>query len=635
MDMKRTARLLLCVMLLTSYSVTLCAAPKVYDEAPMLAKLVKDGKLPPVEKRLPEAPLVVQPLSEIGTYGGTWRTAGGDMLPLMIPTYDPLIRWDDPMMRGEEGVATIIPNVATKWEVSSDKKTYTFHLRKGIKWSDGHPFTADDIVFWYKDVIANDNLTPVKPDWLGLDGKLCKVEKVDDYTVRFILPQSLGLFLEAVASVSGQQIVRYPKHYLMQYHPNYVSDQELEKLLKKEKADTWYQLFLAKADMYANPDLPVLTAWKLTTPAGSQRHIMERNPYYWKVDPKGNQLPYIDRILGEPMVDSSVVLMKAISGEIDWQYYEVGSSVDYPVLMENRSKGDYQVMKNIPVDGLASVALFVNANVQNPDLRPLFENKKFRLALSVALDRDEMNEYIYMGLAEPASICLMKSSPYYSPGQEEYGKESITYNPEKANQLLDEIGLKKGKDGLRVLPDGKPFSLTISHAGFADDILQIIENRLREIGINAVTKYEGIELFIKRGQAGLHEIELVNLMGGFNPFLDPQLFPVGFWSFRWAPLYTTWHQTHGASGEEPKGDIKRLLEIYDQGLRTGDLERRRQLIDEVLRIHNDNLWIIGILTYPGDNMVIRNNVGNVSPVGGRTNDYWIGPVYPEQLFFKK
>lgn len=331
--------------------------------------------------------------------------------------------------------------------------------------------------------------------------------------------------------------------------------------------------------------------------------------------------------------------MKALAGDIDWQYYMVGKMTDYPVLVEGEKKGNYRVIRNVPIDGLACVALFTNQNVQDPVLRSIFANKKFRIALSLGINREELNELAFMGFAKPAQISLMESSPYYTPGQEDLGRKYMKYDPKEANRLLDEMGLKKGKDGIRMRPDGKRLTIAVSYSfatGYQADSVEFVANYLRELGIDVALKYEESALFLTRAQAGLHEIEISNLMGGFNPFLDPQLFPTGgLLSYRWAPLYTRWYQSGGTSGEEPKGDFKRLVDIYEEGLRTVEIDKRRELMEEAIKIHNDNLWIIGILTYPGDNMVIKNTMGNVSPGCNRTNDYWIGPVYPEQLFFKQ
>ena len=229
-----------------------------FGEAPALAKLVVEGKLPPVEERLPDEPAVVEPVEEIGEYGGTWRRAAVSPTDTMIHVrlgYEPLVRW------ARDG-KTIIPNLCTSWEVEEDGKVYTFHLRKGVKWSDGEPFTADDIVFWYEDILLNEDLTPSFPAWLAPKGEPVKVEKVDDYTVKFIFASPYSLFLEYLAGPdTGPHIFNYPKHYLKQFHPEYTRDEELAALTKEAGFDFWYQLFGDKAAPYTNPDLPTLRPW--------------------------------------------------------------------------------------------------------------------------------------------------------------------------------------------------------------------------------------------------------------------------------------------------------------------------------------------------------------------------------------
>jgi peptide/nickel transport system substrate-binding protein len=612
-----------------------------FSESPILAELVKQGKLPPVDKRLPDDLLVVEPYEEIGQYGGTWHTVEVGNLPLIILQYEPLLRWDDPGARGEKGKVKIVPNLAKKWEVSRDSKIFTIYLRKGVKWSDGQPFTADDIIFWFEDRLLNKDLTPILPPWITAGGEV-KVKRIDDYTIQFSFSSPNTLFIEALASVTSMGIVRSPKHYLKQFHPKYVSMDKLNSMAKESGFPTWYQLFLNRADLMANPELPVLSAWRLTTKPGSQREIAERNPYYWKIDPAGNQLPYIDRVVLERVNNPATTLMKALSGEIDWQYYMVGGLSDYPVLVENREKGGYDVARNVPIDGLAAVALFINQNVKDPKLRELFRNRNFRLALSLAINRDEINQLLYLGRSKNINLALMESSFYYSPKQLEYATKYVRYDPKKANALLDQTGLKKrDKDGYRLFPDGSPLIIVVEHHfspnTYQGDTPELIAKYLNAIGLKVIIKPATWNLLYERIQTSEHQILCSNIMGGFNPIWDPQLFLVyPSHSCKWAPLWFQWFDSGGKKGEEPPPEVKKLMDIHKAALRATNVETKTKLITEALRIHNENLWIIGVTTYPGDNLVIKKNLRNTPRVfSTRTNDYWLGPLYFEQFFIKQ
>jgi peptide/nickel transport system substrate-binding protein len=429
-----------------------------FNEAPMLADLVKQGKLPPVEQRLPQEPLVVAPLEEIGQYGGTWRRAAVGVSDVGIInsriTYENLVRWS---ADGKK----VVPNVATKWKIEDGGKTFTFYLRKGIKWSDGQPFTAEDIVFWYKEVLLNKDLTPTVATWLTAGGKPCKIEKVDTYTFRVSFEQPNPLFLINICKSGGNQFF-LPKHYGKQFHIKYAPKEELEKKVKDAGFQFWYQLFDAKVSnsnaWLQNPELPVLQPWRNTTLPTATTMIFERNPYYWKIDPAGNQLPYIDRIAHTLVENREVITMKAVSGEIDMQTRHI-SLPDYTLLMENRAKGNYRVLNWKQGVG-SDVMICLNQNVKDPVLRKIFEDRRFRQALSIAINRDEIWKLIYLGMGKPRQCSLISGVAFYDP---EWEKMWAEYDPKKANELLDKIGLnKRDRDGFRLRPDGKTLALTIT-----------------------------------------------------------------------------------------------------------------------------------------------------------------------------
>ena len=596
-----------------------------FNEAPQLTELVKQGKLPPVEERLPDDPLVVVPFEEIGQYGGVIKQTHIGMGAASV--------WDctlhEPLVYFDSSLKTIYPNLAKSWKISDGGKIFTFYLRKGIKWSDGEPFTADDIMFWYEDILLNKDLTPVFPGWLTIKNNPVVIEKVDNYTVRFRFSDSYGYFLDRIAM--GNETFA-PKHYLKQFHPRYTSKEKLDELSKKEGFSYWYQLFAQKASWASNPEVPVIWAWKSVTPLSEQYHISERNPYYWKIDPQGNQLPYIDRWRRELVSGIDMIIMKAVTGEIDFQFRHIWNAYDYyTLLMENRGKGNYQVVR-YPGTDTGAGAIYLNLNVKDPVLRSLFQNRTFRRALSIGINRKDINALILLGLGEPRQGLGTPTHPAYV---EKYDKAYTEYNPEKANLLLDSIGLKKrDKDGYRLRPDGKPLAITIDAASGYEISMRIIElvaKYWRDLGIKTEPRLLERSLYFTRINANEFEAVTWSLNGGLTP-IDGSWVP----SNMWCPLWSTWLRTGGKSGEEPPKEIKKLWEMLQvEAVATTSVSKRNAIIREVFRLYADNLWIIGTVGIPWMMGVINNNLKNIPKTGVLGSPYNDGIFRPEQFFFKK
>ncbi len=602
-----------------------------FSEAPPLSKLVEEGKLPPVEERLPEEPVVIEPLEEIGKYGGALQGPHwGSAMQYYRITYEPLVRWN-------ADTNEVIPNIAKSWEVSDEGRVITLYLREGMKWSDGEPFTADDVIFWYEDIICNEDLTPVFPSWLKAGGKPTgepgKVEKVDDYTVRFVFESPYTFALQQLASrIDGYA----PRHYLEKYHPRYTPMDEIVEEAKKEGFDTWYQLFLQKAARFNNKELPVITAWKVTGSPSDPVFTAERNPYYWKVDTAGNQLPYIDRISWMLVPDREVRVMKYISGETSITHYETVEA-DYTLVMENREKGGYRVFKWIPA-ATSIGTLFVNQNVKEPVLRELLTDVQFRRALSLAINREEIVQLVFAGLAIPRQHSVYPGSPYY---EEKFEKYYIEYDPEKANQMLDEIGLtERDSEGYRLRPDGKTleilFEVMTGGWGQEPDIAEMVRTYLKDIGIKVNIKPEETQLWVTRARAGEQEIGVYGTCGAYHPLLDPVgFFPIADTCY-WAPLYGLWYSSGGKSGEEPTDEIKQLLGLYEEAMAAVTEEERIALVKRALEIFSDNLWAIGIAAPEARVVIVKNELRNV--LDGTLLDnvnYCPGHIYPEQWFFKE
>lgn len=553
-----------------------------YNEAPQLIELVKQGKLPSVTERLPKNPAVVQPIEKIGKYGGTWRRYS----PLawygahFLVSYEPLVRISGP------NLTKIEPNIAERWSLSKDNKILVLYLRKGIKWSDGEPFTADDIMFWYEDIILNKELTPTIPGWLKTEEKIAKFRKLDDYTIEISFTQPYPLILYELAATKYPYS---PKHYLKQFHPKYTPKEKLDELVKEAKLEYWYQLFSQKSDTTINTGCPVIWAWKLSIPWGAEGLKLDRNPYYWKIDPSGNQLPYIDTIRVYYVSDWSIGFLKIIAGEGEMQ--GVGFKLmDYDLYMSNREKGGYKVVK---WQGLypGEPTIMFNQTVKDPTLREIFRDVRFRQAMSLAINREEINQALYFGLCEPLQPTIVPPSPLY---KEEFAKAYAEYNPKKAEEILDRIGLKRGSDGWRVRPDGKRLELTLDTRQPLQwiDVANMVAKYWNDIGIKTAVRVDTTgSLWAARVAANEHEV----VTQGFstNPLLiGNSAFNMTAWN-AWAGEWARWYLSGGKAGEKPEKDALKVIELWEQYKITIDPIKRTNIGREILRLHAKNLWIIG------------------------------------------
>ncbi|HPO81511.1 MAG TPA: ABC transporter substrate-binding protein [bacterium] len=578
-----------------------------FNEAPMFTELVKQGKLPSVEKRLPSEPLVIMPVEEIGKYGGDWRTA---ILGMTDDAWLDRTISHEGLVRVAPDLNTVVPNLAKSWKITEGGKTFTFYLRKGVKWSDGEPFTADDIMFWYEDIFLNKELTPTFPSWLTIDNQPVKVEKVDDYTVRFKFTQPNGLFLQTLATTKGLKLI-VPKHYLKQFHPKYTPKEKLDAMVKEEKLTNWFSLFGNKNEWYLNPEIPVIFAWRPTNVLGSgPRFICERNPYYWKIDPAGNQLPYLDRVVFDMVENAEVALMKALNGELDMHVRHFNTMQNYTVLAENREKGGYRFFTVKP-SGMNTTIVAFNLNQKDPVLRKIFNEKKFRFAMSLAINRKEMIDLLFLGMGEPWQNSPVKDSPFY---HERLAKAYTEYDPVRANKLLDEIGLKRGPDGYRLRPDGKPLSVTIEVVSTKTDQVdacELIKKYWEAVGVKTAIKTEDRSLFYTRKVTSETEVTVWNGDGGIEVLLDPRwYFPYSHES-NYAPLWQLWYNTGGKSGEEPPAEVKKQMQLYDEIKKATSFAKQKLLMKQILDIDANNLYVIGISTVPSGYGIVKNNFRNV------------------------
>ncbi len=611
-----------------------------YKEAPMLAELVKAGQLPPVDQRLPENPLVVPVTESIGQYGGVLRR--GFTGPADFNNYNRLVY--DALVRFSPDGSKIEPKVAESWEVSSDFTTWTIKLRKGAKWSDGDPMDADDIIFWYEDVLLNKDLVPSVPAWMkSKDGSVAKVEKVDDYTVRWVYSGPAALFLTELANKdSGDRAypVYLPSHYLKKFHPKYTPQAEIDKMVADAKFKTWAELFLDRAMPFTNPERPTMAAWVATSRISDPVFTLKRNPYFIGVDPEGNQLPYIDEIRFIFFQDTQTLNLAAIAGELDQQDRHM-NLVNYPVLKENEAKGMYKVL-TWPTFGGSDAAVFVNQTFNgDPEIADLLRVRDFRIALSYAINRSEIQESAFLGLGEIRQPVAAPWHPYY-PG-DEVAKKYTEYNPDEANKLLDAIGLdKRDAEGWRLLPSGKRLELELAVTpafGPWPDVGQLITADWQKVGIRTTLKVLERALSDQLQASGELMVQIWNNDTTGFPFtgnskFDPRKFPQPVF----APLTKKWYDTQGQEGVPPTPEIAKAVELIDKANTVGD-EERAKIAQELFRLFVDNMFqigTVGLTPMIQGVVVVNNNLHNVPTTLG--NDWPLrtpGNARPEQWYFSK
>jgi peptide/nickel transport system substrate-binding protein len=611
-----------------------------YKDAPSLADQVKAGKLPPVSQRLPETPLVVPVVDKVGEYGGVWRRAflgPADANNYIRVVYDALFRFSP------DG-AKIEPKIAESAEPSADYKVWTIKLRKGSKWSDGQPFGADDIVFWYNDVLLNKELTPTVPGWMkSPDGSVAKVEKVDDNTVRFTYAAPATLFLTAVANQDGADrtyAMFLPAHYLKKFHPTYTPKADVEKMAQAAGFKSWTELFANKNAPPENPERPTMAAWAPTSRASDPVFTLKRNPYFIGVDKDGNQLPYIDEVRFTYFADAQALNLQAIAGNFDMQERHV-IMTNYPVLKEQEKAGKYKVI-TWPTFGGADAVLAINQTyTADPEMGKVMANKDFRIALSLAINRDQIKESVFLGLGEPRQPVPAPWHPYY-PG-DEYAKKFTEYDKDKANKLLDGIGLtKKDGNGIRLLPNGKPATIEISVVpafGAWPDVALLVSKDWEAVGIKTIVQIRERALHFKMRDSNELMAEIWNEDTTAFPYtgnakVDPRNSPI----MTIGPAWLRWYATGGKEGAEPTPEMKRIVEIVDKA-RTVPPEEQVKLSQELYRIWADNVFEIGTvgLTPMVQGVVVMNNkFRNVPTKMG--NDWPLrspGNARTEQFYFAK
>jgi peptide/nickel transport system substrate-binding protein len=607
------------------------AAPLVETE--MFQKEVAAGKMPPVVKRLPATPLLSamnEPGMQPGKHGGTLNMLIGrtrDVRLLVVYGYSRLVGYDRKL--------GLVPDILESFE-SKDDKVFTLKLRKGHRWSDGQPFTTEDFRYYWEDVANNAELSPTGPQSeLLVDGEKPKVEVLDASTVRYSWSKPNRDFLQRLAGASPLYIYR-PAHYLKKFHKKY-SPKVAEGEAKAGKRG-WASLHNKQDNMYQfdNPDLPTLEPWVNTTRPPADRFVAVRNPYFHRVDPNGQQLPYIDRVV-MAVAEGKLIPAKAGAGESDLQARDLQFN-NYTFLKKNEKLNNYRAL--LWRTGLGShFALFPNLNVNDQVWRTVLRDVRFRRALSMSIDRGQINQVLYFGLATEANNTVLPESPLF---KETYQKKWAKFDKKAADKLLDEVGLKRGPDGFRRLPDGRLLEIIVETAGESSeqaDVLELIRENWKQVGIKLFTKPSQREVLRNRVFGGE---ALMSVWSGLEnglptPDMSPDdLAPLSQQQLQW-PKFGQYHETGGKSGLAP--DIPEAIELVKLSAAwrvAGTRAEREKAWHQMLSIHAENQFVIGVISAVPQPVLVRNTLMNV-PEKGFYNwepGAFFGIYHPDGFWFK-
>ena len=556
----------------------------------------------------PDEPRVVADMAEVGKPGGELRmliARERETRFFNIYGYAKLVAFDRNLQLG--------PDILAGYEVE-DGRVFTLRLRRGHRWSDGAPFTAEDFRFWWEDVATDPELSPTGPDVrLLVDGEAPKVEVLDELTVRYSWSKPNRFFLPALAA-TDQLFIYRPARYLKRFHRKYADPAELDKLLKENGARDWAQLFLRKDRLndFDDPANPTLQPWMQTTAAPAQRFVGVRNPYFHRVDAQGRQLPYIDRLVLQ-VVDGRLVPIKSGAGEVDLQARRLVFK-DYTFLKESEPRSGLRTLL-WPEARSAHLALFPNLNAKDPVWRALFRDLRFRKALSFGIDREAIGAFLYAGLAQPANNTILPESPLW---RDEYGGTCASYDPDEANRLLDGLGLdRRDAEGVRLLPDGRPMELVVETAGEDNeqvDVLELVRDQWAQIGFKISPKPSDRQIMRSRVYAGT---ALMSMFFGIDNGVPTAVLPPKDFAptsqgdqLQW-PKWGQYYETKGQAGEPPDlPEAKRLMELYEAWTTSGE-DREAGIWQEMLTIYAGQCYTLGLVSGVLQPVVARKNLRNL------------------------
>jgi len=558
------------------------AIPAFVDPPELVAK-VTSGALPPAASRIPKEAQVVAGPDGVGQSGGTMQAGslgGSDLL------------WEFPFSYSADQKSTS-PNIIKSYEVNSTLTEYTMHLRDGMKWSDGVPFTADDWVNYYNDIALNKEYAPDGRSEFTTKSGPASITKIDELTFKYTFQDPYWNFPYVMSRLTPPFV---PWHYMKDYNPMSADPAKLKADVAASGLPNWQALWDAKLGGYSdNPDAPTIFRWMPTSLPTAAVKVFVRNPYYWKVDPAGNQLPYIDSVQSGD-VSGDVLLVSALAGKVDFATGgRLGGGTNYATLKGEESNGKFVLIPTLRSADNFGTVMF-NFGAKDDYLRKLFNDQKFREALSLGTDRQQINDILYNGLLTPSQWAPSDGPPYN--GESEIFTKLTKYDPVTANAMLDALG-SKTENGVRVRPDGSPLTLTLFYnIGEGDQdsakMGELLVAQWQKLGIPVVLKGQDMDSY---GFASGETQGLFLTTLGLQSELP---FTIGqFESDKIFAPWSEWLLSGGKSGIEPPADFTKLFGLHgDFKVAAGDAaatEIERQILD----IYARNLWVVSMLKRPG------------------------------------
>lgn len=600
-------------------------------ESPMLTGRVKAGQIPALAERLPKNPMVQEVWKAPGAYGRTLRYAMDEALAstatYLYADYG-LLEWN---MHGTEGV----PSLAESVEASENNSVYTITLRQGLKWSDGQPLTNEDVLFALNDVLLNKTLNPTLPTWFrNFDGTdPTSTEQGGKVVITFNSPNSLFLKYLYMPFNSYQAVK--PKHYLKAFHPNYTDPNQLAAAAKKAGLDKWDNLYATKDNPWLNAELPTAGAYVLKTAAtgSSGTASYERNPYYYKTDSHGRQLPYIDRATVQVLSDDTLNL-RAAGGELDLQS-NVLAFTNTGLLQRNADAKGYRVMRWLARSNY--VNLFLNLSNKDATLRNLLQNIDFRAALSQAIDRDALNKQLLGGVGDYRQFTPSEGDPYYVDG---VGQRFLKHDVAAANRLLDGLGLtRRDGNGTRLRPDGKPLDVVVMFVEATEivkisDALNFVVNAWKDIGVKLTLKPVDTGLFYN-----LRDSNDYDILEYTGHSVDWDMQPIWFvpqgGTFS-GPAFGAWFSSNGKSGMEPPQEFKDLWNLWGQLAQAPSDQARIAAGQQITKQWDEKVYVIGLIGTPFRPAIANKKLQNVRDDNQCPLVFmhgFDGVTKPEQLWF--
>lgn len=607
-----TRRTVLALLATVAFPMRLLAAG---GEPAFLEKLIADGKLPPVSERLPKTPRVIN----VAALGRTPGKHGGDVTMIIGSAKDIRLMtvYGYARLVGYDETLKLEADVLESYETVEDR-IFTFHLREGHKWSDGTPLTAEDFRYCWDDVLNNEKLSPAGlPTALVMDGEAGKFEVIDERTVRYAWSTPNPDFLQKLAAPQPL-VVAVPSAYLKQFHEKYQEEDKLKALMKEQRVKKWSQLHMRMARSYRpeNPELPTLDPWRNTTPLPAEQFIFERNPYFHRVDENGLQLPYIDKFVLN-VSSSALIPAKTGTGESDLQATGI-DFVDYTFLKDSEKRYPVKVLLWKKTQG-SRLALLPNLNCSDTVWRSLLQDVRVRRALSLAIDRTEINKAVFYGLTKESADTVLPDSPLFRP---EFANAWVAHDPAQANALLDEAGLtQRDSDGIRVLPDGRAAQIVVETAGestLETDVLQLVTDYWQKVGISLFIRTSQRDTFRSRAVGG--EIVMSMWFGLDNgvptPDMNPgQLAPTADDQLQW-PVWGLNYLSHGEMGQPPDLPAAiELTELLQRWRHSAEDAERTEIWTRMLSIYTDQVFSIGIVNASLQPILVAKKLRNVPETG--------------------